>query len=1072
MKGQPTDKPFETRNVHVVPIHTSYAINAAEWKIQKNTETLNGMDRKKIHFPLLIMVVLATALLLVAAISRLRIDTDVAASLPKDDGVLADAVYIFKNHPIQNQIAIDIGTDYPDKNFLVEVANQIEDDLLQSRLFAKVGMDDLQRIIPRLVGHVVEYLPYLFSEKELTDQVAPLLSPQAVEEKFKGLQLSLMGFDGIGQADLMARDPLGLRELRLAALAALAPAPNIQIYKGKLLSADGRHVMILAQPSGSGTDTVFARQLADVIDGIEAAIHKSPSDGRSGVTITPVGAYRAALDNETMVRRDVNKAIVLATLGIAVLLLLAFPRPLIGLLALVPALAGTTTALFVYSLFNESISIMALGFGGGVISITVDHGIAYLLFLDRPEETSGRYASREVWAIGLLAVLTTIGAFLVLSFSGFLIFKQLGIFTAMGIAFSFLFVHSVFPRIFPHMPPARTSRGLPLQGWADGMANLGVKGGAAALTAAAILIFWAKPNFNVDLATMNSVSESTRSAESLFSDVWGNIFSKIYLMTEGPTIESLREKGDRLMEEIESAQGAGDIGSAFAAASLFPGKNRRQGNLAAWHRFWSPQRVEHLRTVMAHTSLTYGFNEDAFAPFFHLLTAPAGDVPIVMEAGYHTLLGIAHNQKDGVWRQITSVTAGPDHDGEAFYAQFSPLAKVFDAGLFSKKMGRLLFSTFSTMLLIIGISAVVLLFIFFADWQLTLISLLPMVFAFICTLGSLGLLGRSLDIPALMLAIIVLGLGIDYSLFFVRSYQRYQSVGHPNFSLIRMAVLMASMSTLIGFGVLCGAEHTLLQSAGLSSLMGIGFSLLGAFLILPPLLKRRFSSPAKNIPVHTNGSASILARYKNMEPYPRFFAKIKLRTDPMFKEIEAIAPTPGASIRTIMDIGTGYGVPACWLLQRYPNARVFGIEPDPGRVRVANLALGADGNVELGLAPDVPSAPRVADAAFMLDMCHFLDADDFQLTLRRLHDKLKDGGLVIIRAVLEPHRPLTWAWRVDQLRMKWQGVRTYHRPLTEVVEIVKQNKFEIQKTQSSGNQEDMAWVVASKPENRNADGHG
>jgi uncharacterized protein len=1019
------------------------------------------MDEKKIHFPLLVMIFLATALLLAASIFRLRIDTDVAASLPNDEGILADTVYIFKNHPIQNQIAIDIGADDPDKDLLVRVANQVEEELLNSGLFAKVGMEDMQQVMAQLIGHVVEYLPYLFSDRELIDYVAPLLSPQAVNKKFKGLQLSLMGFDGIGQAGLMARDPLGLRELKLSDLAALAPAPNVQIYKDKLLSADGRHVMILAQPSGSGTDTVFARQLTDLMDRIDTAVQKSRPDG-GGVTISPVGAYRAALDNETMVRRDVNKAIFLATLGIAVLLILAFPRPLIGLLALVPALVGTTTALFVYSLFNESISIMALGFGGGVISITVDHGIAYLLFLDRPEETSGRYASREVWAVGLLAVLTTIGAFIVLSFSGFLIFKQLGIFTAMGIAFSFLFVHGVFPHIFPRMPPARTSRGLPLQRWADGMANLGVKGGLAALVAAAILIFWAKPDFNVNLATMNSVSESTRSAEALFADVWGDIFSKIYLMTEGPTIDALQEKGDRLLEEIESARSAGDIASAFVTSSLFPGKVRRGRNLAAWNRFWSPQRVEQLRTEMARAAVEYGFNEKAFGPFFQILTTPSNDAPIVMDPHYHGLFSISHNQKDGLWRQMTSVTVGPDHDGDSFYDRFSSLVRVFDAGLFSEKMGRLLFSTFGRMLLIIGISVVVLLFIFFADWQLTLISLLPMVFAFICTLGSLGLMGRSLDIPALMLAIIVLGLGIDYSLFFVRSYQRYQSASHPNFSLIRMSVLMASMSTLIGFGVLCSAEHSLLKSAGLSSLMGIGYSLLGAFLILPPLLKRRFSRPKKAISNRVNENASILDRYRNMEPYPRFFAKIKLQTDPMFKEIDEIVPRPGASIATIVDIGTGYGVPACWLLQRYPDATVFGIEPDPGRVRVANLALGPDGKVEQGLAPRVPEAPQSADAAFMLDMCHFLNADDFQLTLARLHAKLKVGGLIVIRAVLEPHLPLTWTWRLEQWRMKRQGIRTYHRPQSEVVQILEKNGFDIQKSKISGNNNDMAWVVAIK----------
>ncbi len=141
---------------------------------------------------------------------------------------------------------------------------------------------------------------------------------------------------------------------------------------------------------------------------------------------------------------------------LALLLLFAFPRPLIGLLSLVPALAGTGAAIFVYSLFHSSISIMVLGFGGAIISITVDHGIAYLLFLDRNRTTRGKDASHEVRAIGIMAVITSIGAFLILSYSGFPIFAELGQFTALGILFSFLFVHSIFPRIFPVMTPGNS----------------------------------------------------------------------------------------------------------------------------------------------------------------------------------------------------------------------------------------------------------------------------------------------------------------------------------------------------------------------------------------------------------------------------------------------------------------------------------------------------------------------------------------------------------------------------------------------------------------------------------------
>ena len=173
------------------------------------------------------------------------------------------------------------------------------------------------------------------------------------------------------------------------------------------------------------------------------------------VTLTPAGAYRAALDNEVLIRKDVRNAVTFATLGIALLLLLAFPRPLIGLLSLLPAVAGTLCAFFIWSLIYRSISIMVMGFGGAIISITVDHGIAYLLFLDRPQKAYGKTASHEVWAVGLLATLTTVGAFAALTLSDFSVFRQLGQFAALGIGLSFLFVHTIFPRIFPALEGSR-----------------------------------------------------------------------------------------------------------------------------------------------------------------------------------------------------------------------------------------------------------------------------------------------------------------------------------------------------------------------------------------------------------------------------------------------------------------------------------------------------------------------------------------------------------------------------------------------------------------------------------------
>ena len=172
--------------------------------------------------------------------------------------------------------------------------------------------------------------------------------------------------------------------------------------------------------------------------------------------------------------------------------------------------------------------------------------------------------------------------------------------------------------------------------------------------------------------------------------------------------------------------------------------------------------------------------------------------------------------------------------------------RVFDPALFSAKLGQYLADTFLRMAAIVGVSVMLLVGIFFFDWRLAGAALLPVVFALSCTLGTLRLIGHPLDIPGLMLSIVVMGMGIDYTLYIVRGYQRYGEATDPLMVLILTTVFLAAVSTLIGFGTLNFARHHLLQSAGLTCVLGVGYAFLGAFLILPPLLPRIISPAAQS----------------------------------------------------------------------------------------------------------------------------------------------------------------------------------------------------------------------------------
>ena len=1018
------------------------------------------MKSIRFNIPLLALTVLAIFALVWGGFRLVAIDTDITRFLPRKDPVLSDAAYIFKYNPIQGEVAVDLGVSRADPDRLVQAGRMVTQRMETSGLFTRVGTESIQSLVPGLMTHIADNLPVLFTEAELKDQVLPLLTGEKIRDRMAALPRELLDFTAIGQSGFIARDPLSIRNIILAKLAQLAPSDNIRLYKGNLLSADQMHLLIVAAPALSGTDTVFARKLDALMQTIAGELGQA-FGSPNPVTLSPVGAYRNAFDNERIVRRDVTRALVFSTLGIALLLIFSFPRPVIGLFAFLPAIAGTAAAFFVLALFHKSVSIMALGFGGAIISITVDHGIAYLLFLDRSRASFGREASREIWAIGLMAALTTVGAFSALCLTGFPMFVQLGQFAALGIAFSYLFVHLVFPRIFSELPAAGFRR-LPFRRLVD---RIPVSRKPAALTALAVgvgMLFFAMPRFNVSLSAMNTVTGPTAAAEELVTRVWGSsLFSRVFMMTEGASVHDLQEKGDWLLDGITADTAAGRLASGFIPAMIYPGEDGCRRNFSDWKRFWTPERVEATRAALD-TASSGNFAPDAFAPFLKMISADAAPVDFIpIPAALYPLLEILQ-KPDGGWIQFATLTPGPGYDPDEFHATYGAEARIFDSAYFSERLGHLLFSSFIKMSLIVGGCVALLLFFFFLDLPLTAITLSPVVFAMVGTLATLRLTGRALDIPALMLSIVVLGMGIDYGIYLTRAHQRYGTADHPEYGRVRLAVVLAAVSTLIGFGVLCFSDHALLRSAGLTCFLGISYSLIGGFVILPPLLTYYLSDssgkPAADAPLRKR----LLFRYRRLEAYPRLFARFKTGTDPMFSELPRFLDG-GMKMRIALDIGCGYGVPGCWLLEHFRELSIYGIDPDPERVRVAGRVFGERGEVACAAAPEIPAATGKADAAFLLDIIHFLDDPALALTLGRLREEMLPEAMLIIRAVVPPEKGKpTLRWKIDALRMRLSGIKAHHRPVSAIEEMLQVAGFTPEKTMLSGGNQELVWLIAKK----------
>ncbi len=1017
-----------------------------------------------------LLVVCLAAGMLYYCKTHLALISNIISLLPGQDPAIADAQYVFTTYAPHDVVVIDIGlvSEQGTTDDLVHTANTLKNQLQKSGLFTSAGNDEVAVAMPELYRHVVDHLPVLFTAEELERNVAPLLNAEEIRSALRRDQEQLGTMEGIGQAEAIGKDPLGLRNLVLSRLSSLNISPGAHIYRNHIISADDRHLLLIGHPAGSGTDTITAKKLAELIEQLDRQNAADTAAQGISIQFTPIGAYRASLDNEAIARRDTERATLCSTIGIGVLLLLSAPRPLFSLLALMPALFGTIAALFTMALVRGSLSILTIGFGGAVISFTVDYGIIFILFLVRREDMRGRTAAREIWSGGVIATLTTVGSYVALLLTSFPIYREIGIFAALGVVYSFFFVQFIFPKIFPFMPGARSTIKLPFERLSRAMYRSSGRVSATLMVTAFIGMTWyMHPTFQIDINAINTVTKQTLEAETTIKRRWGDLSRRGFVLIEDATVGGLLERSDRLTGFLVTQLRHGALADVFGSSMVWPGKTMAESNRAAWLRFWSSERLKRFEGDFLRVADELGFSADFFAAFHRSIEAPPRE-ELPMPSSLFPLLGIK-TRPGGGYMAAVQYLPSTSYNAENMYYDIAEggLGRMLDLKWFSQRLSTVIGDTFTTMLIIVGIVNLLMLIVYFMDLHLILLAAMPVVFALIATLGTLTLIGQAVDVTVIIMAIVSLGMGINYGLYFICSYQRYRDDRGPFFESIVLGVFLAATSTIIGFGGMALSEHALLRSAGVITMLSIGYSMLAAFFLVPVFLRRMYASSFSIEAIAEPGSRQhhrfFRKRYRHAETSPRMFAWFKTKLDPMFPGL-ARNVHPGDRI---LDIGSGYGVPMAWLATCRPNLRIVGVEPDYERARIANGALRGNGSVVLGAAPLLPETVEPFDVVFMIDSAHYLSNEAFAATLHGVYERLHQNGRFILRATVPSARGVHFYRCHEVLRQKLRDIPCYYRPAAEIKNALEQAGFMIERIAPAAPGREETWFYARPgPEQR------
>jgi predicted RND superfamily exporter protein len=138
----------------------------------------------------------------------------------------------------------------------------------------------------------------------------------------------------------------------------------------------------------------------------------------------------------------------------------------------------------------------------------------------------------------------------------------------------------------------------------------------------------------------------------------------------------------------------------------------------------------------------------------------------------------------------------------------------------------------------------------FRDCRDALLALVPPLAGSAIMFGLLVCLGVDLNPANLIVLPLILGIGVDDGVHVVHDFREQGRTGYRPTSSTINAIILTSLTSMIGFGSMMIASHRGLYSVGLVLVIGVGSCLLISLVTLPALLtiiSRRSRTPEANM---------------------------------------------------------------------------------------------------------------------------------------------------------------------------------------------------------------------------------
>lgn len=644
---------------------------------------------------------------------------------------------------------------------------------------------------------------------------------------------------------LLPRDPTGeLVELLQGFDGDSAPATQFGVWS----SRDGQRALLIAQSRGAGSDTDAQEAAIAAVRAAFAAanaqLESRNADAAHGAHLLISGAPVFAVEARATIRAEVRRLSIISAVGVSLLLLVAYRSFAALAFGLLPVVSGALAGIAAVSLGFGAVHGLTIGFGTTLIGEAVDYTIYYLV-QSRSSGDQGRWMER-FWPTIRLGVLTSICGFAALLLSGFPGLAQLGLYSIAGLVTAAATTRYVLPSLIARLAPRLHIRELgagPLGRHAGGLLlHLAATRGQwllalLAVASIGVLAYRHDTIWSHSLSSLSPISTEQEKRDTLLRGDLGAPDLRYLVVVGGDDREMALTRAERVQTVLDRLVADGVIAGYDSPVRFLPSRTTQERRRAAL-----PARSE-LAQRLGLATRDLPLRADKLAPFLDDVeaarNAPLLDIDQLRDSSLGLMVesllierDAAHGERWNVLMPLRSVT-GRDIDAARVQQALAQLPdadalcldlagesnRIYDAYLHE----AIVFS-------LAGLAAIAVLLAFaLRSIVRALRVLLPLTLAVLFVIAALVLTGEKLTLLHLVGMLLIVAVGSNYALFFDQG--AYEGFDADTLT----SLLLASIATLIGFGVLALAKVPVLHAIGIT----VGPGALLALLLSAMLAARR-----------------------------------------------------------------------------------------------------------------------------------------------------------------------------------------------------------------------------------------